>query len=313
MTGGSTVDARASRCRCARPARRRARMLVDGGGAALERRSGDLPRRERRRSMHAPSGRKLGYGELVDAAAKLPVPEKVALKDPKRLQADRHAAPRLDTPARSTARAKFGIDARVPGMKFAVVAHCAGVRRQARARRRSQGEGGARRAPGRAPRRRGGGRRPTTLGARSRASRRSPSSGTPARTPSSATADIVAQLARRRRSSPAWSRASDGRRRQGAGSGAATQGRSRLRAALSRARDDGADELHRARDAGRLRHLGRHAGPGACAGGGREGHGLPPEKVHIHNHLLGGGFGRRLEYDGIDARRADRQAGATAR
>ncbi len=32
--------------------------------------------------MHAASGRKLGYGALVDAAAKLPVPEKVALKEP---------------------------------------------------------------------------------------------------------------------------------------------------------------------------------------------------------------------------------------
>ena len=32
--------------------------------------------------VHAPTGRKLGYGELVDAAAKLPVPEKVALKEP---------------------------------------------------------------------------------------------------------------------------------------------------------------------------------------------------------------------------------------
>ena len=27
--------------------------------------------------------------------------------------------------------------------------------------------------------------------------------------------------------------------------------------------------------------------------------GLPPEKVEVHNHLLGGGFGRRLEIDGV--------------
>ena len=27
--------------------------------------------------------------------------------------------------------------------------------------------------------------------------------------------------------------------------------------------------------------------------------GLPPEKIQVHNHLLGGGFGRRLEVDGI--------------
>ena len=27
--------------------------------------------------------------------------------------------------------------------------------------------------------------------------------------------------------------------------------------------------------------------------------GLPPEKVVVHNHLIGGGFGRRLEVDGV--------------
>ena len=32
--------------------------------------------------LHAPTGRKLSYGALVDAAAKLPVPEKVAIKEP---------------------------------------------------------------------------------------------------------------------------------------------------------------------------------------------------------------------------------------
>ncbi len=29
--------------------------------------------------VHGPTGRKLGYGKLVDAAAKLPVPDNVAL------------------------------------------------------------------------------------------------------------------------------------------------------------------------------------------------------------------------------------------
>ena len=43
--------------------------------------------------VHAPTGRKLGYGALVDAAAKLPVPEKVALKEPAEFKLDRNAAP----------------------------------------------------------------------------------------------------------------------------------------------------------------------------------------------------------------------------
>ena len=36
--------------------------------------------------------------------------------------------------------------------------------------------------------------------------------------------------------------------------------------------------------------------------------GLPLDKVVVHNHLIGGGFGRRLEVDGVDPRRRDRQA-----
>ena len=37
--------------------------------------------------------------------------------------------------------------------------------------------------------------------------------------------------------------------------------------------------------------------------------GLPLDKVMVHNHLIGGGFGRRLEVDGVDPRGRDRQAG----
>ena len=84
---------RRSRHLCAAAPRRRdgSRHARHGGGAALERRPVHLPRAERHGRARA-TGRKLGYGELVDAAAKLPVPEKVALKDAGRLQADRNAA-----------------------------------------------------------------------------------------------------------------------------------------------------------------------------------------------------------------------------
>ena len=36
--------------------------------------------------------------------------------------------------------------------------------------------------------------------------------------------------------------------------------------------------------------------------------GLPLDKVVVHNHLIGGGFGRRLEIDGVTPRRSDRDA-----
>ena len=72
--------------------------------------------------IHAASGRKLGYGALVDAAAKLPVPEKVAIKEPAEFKLVGKAHRRLDSAGKVNGTAKFGIDTRLPGMKFAVVA-----------------------------------------------------------------------------------------------------------------------------------------------------------------------------------------------
>jgi isoquinoline 1-oxidoreductase beta subunit len=72
--------------------------------------------------VHASSGRKLGYGALVDAAAKLSVPDKVALKDAADFKIVGKPHRRLDTGGKVNGSAKFGIDTRLPGMKFAVVA-----------------------------------------------------------------------------------------------------------------------------------------------------------------------------------------------
>jgi isoquinoline 1-oxidoreductase beta subunit len=72
--------------------------------------------------VHAPTGRKLGYGALADAAAKLPVPENVALKDPGSFRLVGKPHRRLDTAGKVNGSAKFGIDTRLPSMKFAVVA-----------------------------------------------------------------------------------------------------------------------------------------------------------------------------------------------
>jgi isoquinoline 1-oxidoreductase beta subunit len=72
--------------------------------------------------VHAPSGRKLGYGALVDDAAKLPVPEKVALKGPAEFKLVGKTHRRLDTSGKVDGSAKFGIDSRLPGMKFAAIA-----------------------------------------------------------------------------------------------------------------------------------------------------------------------------------------------
>jgi len=65
-----------------------------------------------------PSGRKLGYGALVDAAAKLPVPENVVLKEPSQFKLIGTPHRRLDATGKVNGSAKFGIDTRLPGMKF---------------------------------------------------------------------------------------------------------------------------------------------------------------------------------------------------
>jgi isoquinoline 1-oxidoreductase beta subunit len=73
---------------------------------------------------HAASGRKLAYGELVDAANTQTPPKDVALKDPKDFVLIGKPLKRLDTPDKTNGKAIYGIDAMLPGMKFATLAAC---------------------------------------------------------------------------------------------------------------------------------------------------------------------------------------------
>jgi CO/xanthine dehydrogenase Mo-binding subunit len=74
--------------------------------------------------IHEPTGRRFAYGALVDGAARLPVPRNVALKDAKDFKLIGTPVKRLDTPEKVDGTAQFGIDVRLPGMKFAAVAAC---------------------------------------------------------------------------------------------------------------------------------------------------------------------------------------------
>jgi len=71
---------------------------------------------------HTGSGRSLSYGQLADEAARLPVPKDVKLKDPSQFTLIGHSQKRLDTPAKVNGTMQFGIDVQVPGMKFGTVA-----------------------------------------------------------------------------------------------------------------------------------------------------------------------------------------------
>jgi isoquinoline 1-oxidoreductase beta subunit len=72
--------------------------------------------------IHAPTGRKLGYGELAAEAAKMPVPENIALKSPDEFKLIGTPAKRLDTPAKVNGTAVYGIDVRPAGVKIATLA-----------------------------------------------------------------------------------------------------------------------------------------------------------------------------------------------
>jgi isoquinoline 1-oxidoreductase beta subunit len=75
---------------------------------------------------HRPSGKKLGYGELVAKAATLPVPDfkTVALKDPKDYKLLGTRISGVDNPKIVTGQPLFGIDTKVPGMLYAVYEKC---------------------------------------------------------------------------------------------------------------------------------------------------------------------------------------------
>ena len=73
---------------------------------------------------HATSGRTLAYGDLVDAASALPVPQDPPLKDPKNFTLIGKPLKRLDTPNKTDGKVIYGIDAMLPGMKFATLAQC---------------------------------------------------------------------------------------------------------------------------------------------------------------------------------------------
>src|SRR5579863_1008526 len=72
--------------------------------------------------MHPASGRRLTYGALASAAAALPVPAAPPLKAAKDFRLIGRATPRLDTPAKVDGSALFGIDARPPNSKVALIA-----------------------------------------------------------------------------------------------------------------------------------------------------------------------------------------------
>lgn len=72
--------------------------------------------------VHAASGRSIAYGDLVVAAAAAPIPETAPFKDPKDYRILGKPAKRIDSRAKVTGTAQYGIDVVLPGMKVATLA-----------------------------------------------------------------------------------------------------------------------------------------------------------------------------------------------
>jgi isoquinoline 1-oxidoreductase beta subunit len=269
-------------------------MLVS---AAAQRWKVDLSacRAERGFVIHAPTGRKLGYGALVDAAAKLPVPEKVALKEPAQFKLVGKPHRRLDSPGKVNGAAKFGIDARLPGMKFAALAQSPTF----------------------------GGKLLSVDEAKAKAVRgvsqvvrlddalavvatntHAAKQGLAAASPQwdagpnakLSTADIVEQLARASEKPGAVAHS------HGDAATAIAQSLHKMQAVYEQpflahaAMEPMNCTVHLTQEGCDI-WVGTQV-PGLTQTAVMKLTGLPREQVRIHNHLLGGGFGRRLEYDG---------------
>ena len=72
--------------------------------------------------LHPASGRRLGYGALASAAGRLEVPTDPPLKAPEDFKLIGKKVARLDVPGKTTGKAVFGCDVRLPGQRFAAVA-----------------------------------------------------------------------------------------------------------------------------------------------------------------------------------------------
>jgi isoquinoline 1-oxidoreductase subunit beta len=119
MTGGSmSVKTEWDRMRKAGAA---ARMMLIGAAAKQWKVKASSCRAENGKVVHS-SGKALTYGQLAEKAARMPVPEKVALKDPSEFKIAGKPRHRLDTPEKVNGRGIFGFDVKIPGMLTALVA-----------------------------------------------------------------------------------------------------------------------------------------------------------------------------------------------
>ncbi|QXX76717.1 xanthine dehydrogenase family protein molybdopterin-binding subunit [Methylovirgula sp. HY1] len=73
---------------------------------------------------HRPTGRTLAYPDLGEAAFRQPVPKQITLKSPDQFELIGKPLPRIEGPSKVNGTAQFGIDVAPPGMKIGTVMAC---------------------------------------------------------------------------------------------------------------------------------------------------------------------------------------------
>lgn len=242
--------------------------------------------------------RSLSYGELVDIAATLPAPDPktVALKDPKDFTLLGTRVKRLDTPDKVNGKAEFGIDVKLPGMKVAAIAI-------------SPVTGGKPKTVDEAAAMAVKGVRQVVktdaavavvadhMGAAKKGLEAAAVQWDDGPNASVNSADIIRALEEESKKPGAVAR------NEGDADKALAGAAQRLEAIyqvpfLAHATMEPMNcTVHVQKDACEI-WVGTQV-PTMAQGIAAEITGLPKEKVQVHNHLLGGGFGRRLEVDGV--------------
>ena len=125
--GGQNTDGSRSLRRCLAPMRQAGaavRQMLETAAAKVWGVEADEVRARNHQVIHTPTGRALGFGDLAEAARDLPVPtaSAVELKSKAEFRYLGKTVPMVDLVDMTSGQAHYGIDARLPGMKHAVIA-----------------------------------------------------------------------------------------------------------------------------------------------------------------------------------------------
>jgi isoquinoline 1-oxidoreductase subunit beta len=253
-------------------------------------------RAEKGAVIHDATGRALDYGELVGKAATLPVPENVALKDAKDWRLIGTPARRLDTVDKVNGRAVFGIDVTIPGIKIATLAQSPvfGGRVKSVDDSKAMAVKGVRQVV----------RLDDAvavvadhMGAAKKGLAALEIEWDEGPNATLGTADVVRELESASQRTGAIARREGDVETAMAGAAAKVEATYQVPFLAHAAMEPMNCTVDLRQDSCEVwvgtQVLSRaHAAAAQTAG-------LPPEKVKVHNHLLGGGFGRRLEIDGV--------------